>query len=145
VARVRVHPSFGAQALRNPRRQPHRGAPVHPDQAGVQGAPVASDRQAAVQLARDPDGFHRRGIHPRFARGPQHGLAEGLLPVRGILLGPAGPRMAGRVAFEGAPGGPQAAVQQEDLDALRAQIDAGDHGADSITAAPLIEAPPALA
>ena len=102
------------------------GTPVHPDQARGERAAVVADREAAVELAGDAQ---RVNVSGRQAGGGERlgdGGGECVLPQRRRLIGPAGAGIGGLVIGGGVAENGEIVVGDDDLEALRADIDADD-------------------
>jgi len=142
VRGVARNPGYPAQFVRVNDLRLRFGAAVHPDDAGAERPPVRVHGDAAVELAGDPEG-------PDIGRGAPGGGErlgdrgpERVLPERRRLLGPAGAREIRLVGRGGFAQQAQAVVQDDRLEALRADIDADDGDRSSPSIFPASEPDP---
>ena len=127
VAGVRVDASCRAQFRRVDDSDVRRRTSIHPNEAGTERLPTGVHGHAAIQLTgnakRRDFVFGNAGAGNRFS----DGRADGRVPHRRVLLGPAGPGVDRLIGFRGFAKETKVRVEDDGLETLSADIDA-DYG-----------------
>ena len=104
-----------------------RGPAVHPDDRGRQRLAVGVGGDAAVELPADRHAADIAGLDSGIREGLGDGRTERRQPERGILLGPARPRIARLIGRRAGAAEPQRVVDDDGLETLGADVDAKVH------------------